>query len=155
MKRRCDTRTASQFAWLTALPWSGRPFAGIDSIDHTFRELEVIVGTGRNDWRNVLDNMKGVYVWNDRATGRAYIGSATSDTGGLWSRLCRYVLSGHADNKLLLELVGRNGLDYLRDNFSYALLEYWPMRVDDQHVLAREGYWKRVFNSRLHGYNAN
>jgi hypothetical protein len=29
------------------------------------------------------------------------------------------------------------------------------MRVDDQHVLAREGDWKRVFNSRLHGYNAN
>jgi len=137
------------------LPWSGRPFPGIDSIDHSFRQLEVIVATGRTDWRNVLDNLKGVYVWNDRATGYAYIGSATSATGGLWSRLRNYIESGHAGNKLLLDLIGRKGPDYLRDNFSYALLECWPMRVDDHHVLEREAYWKSVFGTRLHGYNAN
>jgi hypothetical protein len=137
------------------LPWSGQPFPGMDSINHTFRELEVVVAARRADWRNVLDNLKGVYVWNDRATGYAYIGSATSATGGLWSRLCNYISTGHADNKLLRDLVRKRGLDYIRDNFHYALLEYWPMRVDDQHVLAREAYWKRVFGTRLYGYNAN
>jgi hypothetical protein len=140
---------------IARVPWSGHPFPGIDSINHSFRELEVVVSAGRSDWRNVLDNMKGVYVWNDRTTGYAYIGSATSETGGLWSRLSNYIASGHAGNKLLLELVGNRGLDYLRDNFTYALLEYWPMRVDDQHVLEREAYWKRVFGTRVHGYNAN
>ena len=54
---------------IAPLPWSGQPFPGMDSINHTFRQLEVVVATGRTDWRNVLDNMKGVYVWNDRATG--------------------------------------------------------------------------------------
>lgn len=137
------------------LPWSGQPFPGIDSINHTFRQLEVVVATKRTDWRNVLDNLKGVYVWNDRATGYAYIGSATSATGGLWSRLCNYIASGHAGNKNLLDLVDKQGPAYLRDNFSYALLEYWPMRVDDQHVLEREAYWKSVFGTRLYGYNAN
>jgi hypothetical protein len=41
--------------------------------------------------------------------------------------------------------------------FSYAPLEYWPMRVDDNHVRARESYWKDVFGTRdpRHGYNAN
>jgi hypothetical protein len=136
-------------------PWAGRVFPGIDSINHSFRELEVVVRGGRDDWRIVLDNLKGVYVWNDRLTGKASIGSATADSGGLWSRLGSYILSGHAGNKLLRELVGNKGMDYLRQHFSYALLEYWPMRVDDDHVRARESYWKDVFGTREHGYNAN
>ena len=140
---------------IAARPWAGRPFPGIDSINHSFRDLEVVVATGRGDWRNVLDHLKGVYVWSHRETGPVYIGSATSETGGLWSRLCNYIASGHAGNKLLRELVGKEGVDYLRDNFIWALLEYWPMRVDDEHVLEREAYWKRVFGTRLHGYNAN
>jgi hypothetical protein len=140
---------------VTPLPWSGQPFPGIDQINHSFRDLEVVVKANRDDWRRVLDNMKGVYVWNDRATGKGYIGSATSATGALWSRLCNYIESGHGGNKLLLDLVGKRGRDYLRDNFSYALLEYWPTRVDDEHVLDRESYWKDVFGTREHGYNAN
>jgi hypothetical protein len=99
--------------------------------------------------------MKGVYIWNDRKTGKGYIGSATSKTGALWSRLCNYIESGHAGNKKLLDLVGRSGRNYLQDNFSYALLEYWPTRVDDDHVLDRESYWKDVFGTREHGYNSN
>lgn len=137
------------------VPWSGRPFPGIDSINHSFRELEVVVRNNRDDWRRVLDNMKGVYIWNDRKTGKGYIGSATSKTGALWSRLCNYIQSGHAGNKKLLDLVGRSGRNYLRDNFSYALLEYWPTRVDEDHVLDRESYWKDVFGTREHGYNFN
>jgi hypothetical protein len=140
---------------VTPLPWSGRPFPGIDSINHTFRELEVVVATNRDDWRRVLDNMKGVYIWNDRKTGKGYIGSSTSSTGALWARLGNYIESGHAGNKKLLELVGKSGREYLRENFSYALLEFWPTRVDDSHVLARESYWKDVFGTRQHGYNAN
>lgn len=136
-------------------PWAGRPFPGIDSINHSFRELEVVVRTGRTDWRNRLDNMKGVYVWNDRATGYAYIGSATAATGGLWSRLSNYIASGHGGNKLLRKVVDEKGLDYFRDNFSYALLEYWTPRVDDIYVVERESYWKRVFGTRVRGYNAN
>ena len=140
---------------ISPLPWSGMPFPGIDSINHSFSDLEVIVAANREDWRKVLDNMKGVYVWNDRLTGKGYIGSATSDTGALWTRLCNYIDSGHAGNKRLLELIGANGREYLQQHFSYALLEYWPMRIDDQHVLARESYWKDVFGTREHGYNAN
>jgi hypothetical protein len=35
-------------------------------------------------------------------------------------------------------IVSKRSLDELRDNFSYSLLEYWSMRVDDEHVLQRE-----------------
>src|SRR6202012_5422789 len=80
---------------VTPRPWRGRPFPGFDSIDHSFAELETIVEANRDDWRRPLDNMKGVYVWNDRLTGKAYIGSATAENGGLWSRLCSYISSGH------------------------------------------------------------
>jgi hypothetical protein len=136
--------------------WSGRPFPGFDSINDSFQDLEEVVRRNRDDWRHPLENMKGVYVWNDHLTGKAYIGSGTAETGGLWSRLCSYISSGHGGNKWLRELVNAKGIDYLRQHFHYALLEYWPPRIDDAHVLARESYWKEVFGTRSpeHGYNA-
>ena len=75
--------------------------------------------------------------------------------GGLWSRLCNYIASGHAGNKLLLRAAGKQGLDYLRDNFTYALLEYWPMRVETSMFLSERHTGSTCSAPRLHGYNAN
>lgn len=37
----------------------------------------------------------------------------------------------------------------------FALLEYWAMRTDDDHVLERESYWKEVLHARSLGHNKN
>jgi hypothetical protein len=37
----------------------------------------------------------------------------------------------------------------------YALLEFWSMRTDDQHVIDRETYWKDVLLSRAPGTGRN
>jgi len=140
---------------VTALPWSGPDFPGMDRINHSFRDLEVILLVERADWRNVLDQMKGVYVWNDLSTGLAYIGSATSETGGLWSRIGSYIETGDGGNLALRELIAERGFDHVRDHFRFALLEYWPMRKDDNEVRIREAYWKDVFQTRERGYNRN
>lgn len=47
------------------------------------------------------------------------------------------------------------GDEYYRTNMRFALLEYWSMRTDDQHVLQRESYWKDVLHARSLGHNKN
>lgn len=135
-------------------PYAGEPFPGHDQINHTLGELEVVVEQRRSDWQGALQHMKGVYAIHDQVTGKPYVGSACGDTG-IWARLGEYVASLHGGNVALRELVGRKGPDYARTNLRFALLEFWSMRTSDEHVLAREGYWKKVLLSREFGNNRN
>ncbi len=135
-------------------PYAGEPFPGHDQINHTLGELEVVITQRRPDWQGALQHMKGVYAIHDQVTGKPYVGSAYGDTG-IWARLGEYVASLHGGNLALRELVGRNGPDYARRNLRFALLEFWSMRTSDEHVLAREGYWKEVLLSRDLGNNRN
>lgn len=135
-------------------PYAGEPFPGHDQINHALGVLEVAVEQDWPDWRGALQHMKGVYVIHDEATGKAYVGSAYGDTG-IWTRLREYVDSLHGGNVALRELVGAQGAEYARANLRFALLEFWSMRTADEHVLARESYWKNVLLSRKFGLNRN
>lgn len=79
---------------------------------------------------------------------------ACGDTG-VWERLRQYTGTLHADNLGLSTLVKEKGHDYARNNLSYALLEFWSMPTEDQHVLDREAYWKDVLVWRTHIPNLN
>jgi len=135
-------------------PFAGEPFPGHDQINHTLGELEVVIEQRRSDWQGALQHMKGVYVIHDQVTGKPYVGSAYGDTG-VWARLGEYVASLHGGNLALRELVGREGPEYARANLRFALLEFWSMRTSDEHVIARETYWKDVMLSREFGNNRN
>jgi hypothetical protein len=136
-------------------PYAGEPFPGLDQINHTLSQLEVVFEQQRADWRYALEPMKGVYVVHDKSTGKPYIGSAYGDTG-IWQRWGSYVDSLHGGNVLLRELVGRKGEAYARENLVFALLEYWPTREPDALVRKREEYWKQVLLSRgKFGLNKN
>jgi hypothetical protein len=141
-------------ASILSQPYAGAPFPGHDQINHTLGELEVVIAQRRPDWRGALEHMKGVYVIHDEVTGKPYVGSACGDTG-IWARLGDYVASLHGGNVALRELIGRDGPEYARANLRFALLEFWSMRTSDEHVLAREGYWKDVLLSREFGNNRN
>ena len=82
------------------------------------------------------------------------MGAAYGDTG-IWDRLRQYSQTLHGGNIGLSALVADKGADYVRNNLSFALLEFWSMRTEDQHVLDRETYWKQVLVSRSHGLNHN
>ncbi len=146
-----DTMSIAEVA---PIRYAGQPFPGHDSIEHGFRDLEVIYQQNRPDWRGALEAMKGVYVLHDLYTGKSYVGSGYGDTG-IWARWMQYVLTGHGGNADLRKLVDERGIEYLRDHFTFALLEYWSMRIPDDFVIQRENYWKRVLLSRQFGYNAN
>lgn len=137
-----------------AEPYIGEPFPGLDQINHTLLQLQAVVGQHLPDWRVALQHMKGVYVIHDQTTGEPYVGAAYGDTG-IWQRLCEYTQSVHGNNQGLKELVDREGREYGLANLRFALLEYWAMRTEDNHVLQRETYWKEVLLSRTLGINRN
>ena len=73
----------------------------------------------------------------------------------LLSRWCNYVYTGHGGNKELISLVEEKGFNYIKENFQYTILENYNSKVDDDYVLDREAYWKKVLLSRKFGYNKN
>jgi hypothetical protein len=52
-------------------------------------------------------------------------------------------------------VVGEQGMDYVKTNFQYAILENYNARVDKHIILERESWWKNTLGSRAFGLNAN
>ena len=127
-------------------PYVGRAFPGFDDIDLSFDELETLVRRARPDWRAALQSIKGIYLITDTKTNRRYVGSAYGE-GGVWSRWCQYVETGHGGNVELRKLVDEPTLSYSRLNFRFALLENRSVRTPDDNVIARESFWKRILFS--------
>lgn len=135
--------------------YSGERFPGYEWIHLKFSHLELIIRTQRPDWKAALENIKGVYVITDQLTGKKYVGSAYGELG-LWSRWACYIETGHGWNDELTKLIREQGLQYARDNFELTLIEHHSRRTDDQHVIARESFWKVALLSRgAFGYNKN
>ena len=135
--------------------FTGFDFPGYQNVCLKFSELETIVKGYYPGYKNALERQKAVYVQTDLSTGKLYIGSATSDNGMLLARRKSYVENGHGGNEGLKELVREKGFDYIKDNFTYTILENFNEGTPDDYVLDRESYWKRVFDTRNHGYNKN
>ncbi len=135
--------------------YGGLPFRGYQWVSHDFRQLEVIWRNERLDWKSALENVKGVYVIADKATGRKYVGSAYGEWG-IWSRWGQYMVTGHGWNKELIGLMPHADADYARRNFLFSLIEYWPFQTDKDTILARESHWKDALLTRgQYGYNSN
>ena len=45
--------------------------------------------------------------------------------------------------------------DYIKENFEYTILEIFKSSTDDETILNRESFWKRVLHTRDFGYNRN
>ena len=135
-------------------PYSGENFCGYESINHDFHILETIFKTGKSDWKAALENVKGVYLIVDKSNGKMYVGSAYGESG-IWSRWACYIGTGHGWNDELTKLIDQEGFDYARKNLKFSLLEYRAMKTDDQVIIDREQYWKKVLLSGIYGYNKN
>jgi len=135
--------------------FDGIHFPGYDRVRLSYAHLASIVQRRPEDWVGALENQKAVYLIVDKETGKQYVGSATAEKGMLLSRWNSYVANGHGGNKLLIDVVNDEGLDYVKQNFQYAILENYNARVDDKIILAREIWWKETLGSRAFGLNAN
>lgn len=134
-------------------PYNGIEFEGYNNINLTFQELEVIIKNNVDEWKRKLENVTGIYMLFDRSTGKKYIGSAYGENG-IWKRWSDYIYSKNGGNKEMLQLDN----NYIRDNFTFTLLEWYAIGTDFEFIISRENYWKKVMLSRKtdsYGYNDN
>ena len=142
-------------------------FSGYENISKTYEELYNVID--EPIWKKALSSVYGVYVItntdkNNKDAGYLYIGSATGEKG-IYGRWKTYLERGYADdevedrdypNKRLKEIANKEGLEYIRKNFKYSILEIFTKnKIGKEKALEREKYWKKVFETKTHGYNDN
>ncbi len=135
--------------------FSGFDFSGYDNVSLTYYELETILKGNYPSYRNALQNQQAVYVLTDTNTGKLYIGSATSKNQMLLSRWEGYIKTFHNGNEGLKELFETEGENYFKKYFKYSIIENFNSKVNPDFVIDRECYWKKVLDTRNHGYNKN
>lgn len=135
--------------------FDGDDFPGYDKVRLSYGQLELVLRRGKRDWIAALENQKAVYLITDKSNGKLYVGSATSNKGMLLQRWKSYIANGHGGNKELVELVKKEGIDYIKKHFQYSILENYNSKVDDHEILERESWWKETLQTRNFGYNRN
>lgn len=135
--------------------YDGDEFVGYDKVSLTYLQLLRIIEHQKKSWIEALENQKGVYLITDKSNGKLYVGSATSDSGMLLARWSDYIANGHGGDVRLREIVSTKGIEYIKANFVYSILENFNARVDDHVILQRETWWKKILQSRKFGYNGN
>lgn len=114
--------------------------------------LDILVEKQSPTWKTALENVAGVYLISDKASGKLYVGSATGE-GGIWQRWTAYSKSGHGGNIELKKLL-QNSL-HRSQEFSFSILEIADIHTSSEQILSRESHWKTVLQTREHGLNAN
>lgn len=150
-----DVMDELEVSQILPLTFDGDDFPGYDNVCLSYEQLAIILQKNRRDWTAALGNQKAVYLITDKNNGKLYVGSATAECGMLLQRWGNYVANGHGGNKELVELVKKEGFDYIKKNFQYSILENYNAKTDDKVVLKRESWWKEALQSRKFGYNGN
>lgn len=139
-------------------------FYGFEHVSKSYNDLKNVIDEPM--WKQALSSVYGVYVITDTGNGNLYIGSATGTTG-IYGRWKTYIEKGYDEkevedkdypNKKLKEIANdkTKGLNYIRENFQYSILEIFTKnKVGANKALEREKYWKKVFDTKEHGYNDN
>lgn len=132
-----------------------RKFEGYDHVSLPFSELKDIINSNVDNWRELLWNVNCVYLITDISNGKLYVGS-TYGKDGIWQRWHTYVdTNGTGGNKELTHLI-KNDPDYAIKNFQFSILEVFLNQDSNNiQILEREKYWKKVLDSKNHGYNDN
>lgn len=71
----------------------------------------------------------------------------------LWGRWKSYIRTGHGGNEGLKKLSKK----YIKENFSFAILDYYSAKTSDEEIRSREKWWKKVLMTYKndYGYNHN
>ena len=117
-------------------------------------KLGGIINGNVDNWRELLENINCVYSITDTLTGKIYIGS-TYGYNGVWQRWSVYVKTlGHGNNVILKTLIEKN-VNY-GENFVFTIIEsFFNRNGNENYILEREKYWKKVFETRTYGNNKN
>lgn len=123
-------------------------FPGYDKVNISWGELSRVVD--KDTWKTALKNQKGVYLITDTSNGKMYVGSAYGENMIL-GRWRAYVNTGNGGNVDLKQLK----FSHIKKYFRYSILEIFKSTIDDQVILDKEIWWKKVLLTREYGYNKN
>ena len=97
-------------------------------------------------------NLVFVFCSSDISNGKIYIGSATGEKG-IWQRWCSYAKGLKEKNKDFINILTEKGDDYIRNNFTYSILEIFDIKTKDEYIISREYHWMKVFQTQKFGMN--
>lgn len=123
-------------------------FPGYDKVNISWEEMKRVLD--KDSWKTALQNQKGVYLITDKSNGKMYIGAAYGENM-IWGRWKSYIETGHGGNEGLKKLT----FDHIKRNFSYSILDIYKSTTDEQIIIEREIWWKKVLLSKEFGYNEN
>ncbi|MBN2519799.1 MAG: GIY-YIG nuclease family protein [Bacteroidales bacterium] len=129
------------------------PFPGYENVLIDYDTLKVIYKKKEPTWKSALCNIKGIYLITDKNNGKHYIGSAYGKEA-FWQRWYKYIENGHGNNKKIKEVILKEGISYA-SNFIFSILEIRSMTVDDETIIDRECFWKKILMTIEYGYNEN
>ncbi len=139
-------------------------FPGYGSINMSFKELSQQIET--LEWSSALKAVSGIYLITDETNFKKYVGSAYG-INGIYGRWRNYLDRGFDDeeeesgdkfpNSQLKRIVKNQGIEYVKNNFRYSILETIPNNFSKNDIIKRENHWKEVLNTRdkNYGYNSN
>ena len=122
-------------------------FNGYNNVLITHKDLQLIVKYEVPEWKNALETVKGIYAITDISNGKIYIGSATGENS-IWQRWCSYAKGLTGENKDLKNIIKEKGEDYIKNNFTYAILENFDIKTKDEYIYGREQYWIEVLQTK-------
>jgi hypothetical protein len=134
------------------------PFSRYEDVILNLPQLRKVVED--KDWQSKLESLNCVYLILDKATGKQYVGVTYRDVkhgvkNGILSRWTEYANTGHGNNKMLVELLSKEGIGYAEQYFQWTILETLPLNVTQKVAIDRETLYKEKFGTRKHGYNEN
>lgn len=103
-------------------------FKGFNNVNLTYKELCLVLSNENSDYYKILNNIKEVYCLTDLNTGKLYIGSASGNEG-IAKRWKDYIISDDGGNKELISLKRKDNGNYIKNNFTFTLLEFFDMNV--------------------------
>ena len=130
-------------------------FPGYQNVSINHEDLARIVSNNEPSWKQALSNIKGIYAITDKHTGEIYIGSASGNTDGIWQRWSSYADTNNltGGNKSFELIKGTFGVEYIKQNFKYSIIEIFDTKAKQETILEREQYWMKVFETKTHGLN--
>lgn len=139
--------------------YTSKKFPGYKKLDLAYDKLAEIDHGYLRDWKQVLQNIEGVYLITDKKNGKLYVGSAIGKNG-IWGRWTNYYNNLTGGNKGLEELNEESKKkfdeDYIKQNFHFSILEAYVLgSIGKEKIIERESVWKDRLRSRQNGYNKN
>jgi len=133
-------------------------FSRYEDVVLNLQQLRIVVED--REWKSKLACLNCVYLILNKATGKQYVGVTYKDVrpgvkNGILSRWSEYAQTGHGNNKMLVDLLSKEGINYAEQNFQWTILETLPLNVTPKVAIDREKLYKEKFGTRENGYNEN